>query len=111
MRDKYWRQKEIDYLKWRISRWDEEPIDDGTLSMALKFIKVLESNIQDYDFWNDYPKGDIPLDRKNWRYGCTCDEGNIGNHTYDIRERLPYLKIHRHRIYRTLEQAIKELDE
>jgi uncharacterized membrane protein len=94
-------QSQIDELKGFLARWDKDPLRDSVLRDVLKMIKILETGVQNYDFWKDYPKEFEP-DTKNWRI-CQCDEGNIGNNTL--------FRKHRHRIPRTLEQAIKELNE
>lgn len=94
-------QSQIDELKAILAQWETHPLSDQLLLLLLKDIKILESGVQNHDFWADYPKK-FDVDTKNWRI-CECEEGNIGNKTFFRR--------HRHRIPRTLEQAIKELDE
>ena len=104
------RLEEIRLLKRSLERFEEKPMSDQSLKLTLKWIKALEDGIQDYDFWADYPKT-FPEDLKNW-YVCQCEEGNKGipKCHRDMAGKYPNILNHRHRIYRTLEQAIKELE-
>lgn len=104
------RLEHIAYLKRSLENFEIEPMSDQVLKLTLKWIQVLENDIADYDFWGDYPKA-FPKDTKNWQT-CQCQEGNknLPARWRTMSKQYPSLLNHRHRIYRTLEQAIKELE-
>lgn len=101
-RNETWRNEQLSSLKRRLELFEEEPIDDEGLRLALKWIKELESGIIP-ECWEDYTTFKFEIDEKNWRY-CECESG----WQYNVMGQKIYKK-HRHRIHRTLEQAISEL--
>jgi len=88
---------DLAYLKRTLENWDNHPMSDEVLKLTLKWIKNLEEGIK-FSPWEDVQHIEFKKDTKNWR---TCDCKEIFS--------LSNLK-HTHRIYRTLEQAINELE-
>lgn len=111
-RDQNWRNDQLNYLKRSLELWDENPMTDECLKLTLKWISELENGINP-DPWEDGKNFKGEIDRKNY-YTCECDEGNKEMYKNawwrEQSKRFTHLKKHRHRIYRTLEQAIEELN-